>query len=272
MLTAILLAATLSPFDQVVAAERAFAAAAVSKGQHEAFLDTLTDDAISFNPTPESARASHQNQPHATSTLYWGPAWVAVSAAGDLAVSIGPWKVVPPKEQKNAPVNILTGYFISMWRRQMNGTWKVAVDAGTSFPMGYELPKVVENGSAPAGQAPRGNAQGAMQDITEAERVFRAKAKNGVGAAVAAQAEPAVRLYREGRAASMGASAQTLFVKDKRTGTCALDRVVPASSGDLGYAYGSCDYGTGEIRKRGYLHVWRKQTDGVWKILVDVAP
>jgi ketosteroid isomerase-like protein len=271
MLSALVLAATLSPFDQVVAAERAFAAAAVAKGQHEAFLDTLTEDAISFNPTPESARASHKNQPHATSTLYWGPAWVAVSAAGDLAVSIGPWKVIPPKEQAAAPVNILTGYFISMWRRQLNGSWKVAVDAGTSFPMGYELPKTVENGSART-PAPKGDAASAMAEITDAEKAFRVKAKNGVGAAVAAQAEPAVRLYREGRAASMGASAQTLFVKDKRTGTCSLDRVVPASSGDLGYAYGSCDYGTGEIRKRGYLHVWRKQTDGVWKILVDVAP
>jgi ketosteroid isomerase-like protein len=272
MLTAILLAATLSPFDQVVAAERAFAALALSKGQHEAFLDTLTDDAIAFNPTPESARESHKNQPHATSTLYWGPAWVAVSAAGDLAVSIGPWKVVPSAEQKNAPVNILTGYFISMWRRQANGTWKVAVDGGTSFPMGYDLPKTVENGSARPGQAPKGDAASAMAGITDAEKAFRAKAKNGVGGAVAAQAEASVRMYREGRAASMGASAQTLFVKDKRTGTCALDRVVPASSGDFGYAYGSCDYGTGEIRKRGYLHVWRKQADGSWKILVDVAP
>ena len=48
MLTAILLAATLSSFDEVVAAERAFAAASLEKGLHESFLAYLAEDAIVF--------------------------------------------------------------------------------------------------------------------------------------------------------------------------------------------------------------------------------
>ncbi len=270
MITAVLLAAALSPFDQVVASERAFAAASLEKGLHEAFLSYLAQDAIIFDPLPAPGRAAHEGKPQSKGKLSWGPAWVAVSSAGDLALSSGPWEFRLNEDTAKEP---RTGYFFSVWRRQQEGTWKVAVDIGISSPFPFAIPQSVENGSAGAA-APvvrPSDAANARLGVTHAERKLAKGAKSGLGEATAAQIDPAVRVYRDGKAVAIGRdAARALLAADRRDVTCATDRITAAASGDLGYAYGTC---TGEgSAQYGFLHVWRKQADGTWKIAVDVTP
>ena len=49
---------------------------------------------------------------------------------------------------------------------------------------------------------------------------------------------------------------------------CTAERIELASSGDLGYAYGTCAAGDAET---GYLRVWRRAADGRFFILADVV-
>jgi len=274
MITALLLAATLTPFDEVVAAERAFAAAAAVKDRHQAFLDHLAPDAIAFLPLPGPARPSHEGKPPAQGKLVWGPSWVAVSSSGDLALSTGPWEIQGLPE--DSPLDVKTGWFFSVWRRQPGGAWKVAVDAGTSARMKFALPKQVENGfaEAPGKGAPQGTAGDAKSAVTTAERALSGAAKSGLGAAIAAMADAHVRIYRERKAGAFGAAdARTLLANDKRSVSCSTDKIIAAVSGDLAYAYGTCaSAGTDDQSKLGFLHVWRRQADGSYKILVDVTP
>jgi ketosteroid isomerase-like protein len=273
LIAALLLAVTTSPFDQVVAAERAFAAASLKDGIHESFLANLAPDAIAFRPLPGPARDAHEGQPHSKAALSWGPAWVAVSSAGDLALSTGPWEVRPGED---AIIGVTTGLFVSVWRRQPGGAWKVAVDAGISSPLAFSIPSAVENGSAGAKAAPSrpSDAANARLGITTAERALAAAAKSGIGGAIAQDTEPMIRVYREHKPVAVGPeAARALLASDKRKAACAPDKIIASASGDLGYAYGTC---TGEEDGKpagyGFLHVWRKQTDGVWKILIDVTP
>lgn len=273
LVTALLLAAQLSPFDQVVASERAFAAASLEKGLHQAFLMNLAPDAIAFLPLPGPARPAHEGRPKSSAELSWGPTWVAVSAAGDLALSTGPWQV---KHNEETLINVTTGWFFSVWRRQPDGAFKVAVDSGISSPVKFDLPKVVDNGFA--GVAPRtpraGDAAKAAIGMTAAENAVSAVARTGLGRAVAAQADPLIRVYREGKAAAFESkAANALLEKDTRKVRCTADGVVASASGDLGYAYGTCvGEGADAASKYGFLRVWRMQADGAWKILADVTP
>ena len=270
MLTALVLAATLTPFDQVVASERAFAALSLEKGLHEAFLSYLAQDAIIFDPLPTPGRPAHEGKPPSKTTLSWGPAWVAVSSAGDLALSTGPWELRPPEDTGKEP---RTGYFFSVWRRQPDGAWKVAVDVGVSNPMAFEIPRTVENGlpGAAARAARPTDAANARIGVTTAERALAAAAKTGLGTAVAAKADPLVRVFRDGQPVAVGpVAARALLATDKRDVTCAPVQITAAASGDLGYAYGAC-MGEGSAQY-GFLHVWRMQADGTWRILVDVTP
>ena len=274
MLAAVLLAATLSPFDQVVAAERAFSAASVTQGQHEAFLANLAEDAVSFQPLPLPARPNHIGQPPSPAKLTWGPAWVAVSGAGDLAVSIGPWQFLAPKHPLVKPET--TGWFISMWRRQPDGSFKVAVDTSVALDMMFVIPKTVQNGLGAADPKPAkpGAEAEARLGVTAAEQVFAASAVRGFGAALAAQADPLLRVYRQNKPAGEGlAASQPLLAADRRKGSCKPGKIVAAASGDLGYAYGSCtSVDKAHPGECAFLHVWRKQPDGSWKVLVDVTP
>ena len=273
MLVALLLAAALSPFDQVVAAERAFAAASLEKGLHEAFLSYLAMNAIVLDPLPVPGRAAHEGKPPSKGSLSWGPAWVAVSSAGDLALSTGPWEFRP---EEGAPEKPRTGYFFSVWRLQPDGAWKVAVDAGVSSPMPFAIPQSVENGLAgvSAKVAKPADAANARIGVTTAERALTVAAKTGLGAAVAEKTDPLVRVYREGQAVAIGAVAvRALLGSDKRQVTCTPESTVAAASGDLGYAYGICaGEGGDSSTKYGFVRVWRKQADGTWKIMVDVTP
>jgi len=275
MLTALLLAAALpSNFDQVVAAEHGFAASAIKIGRNQAFLDNLAPDAITFNPLPAPARPLHENQPPPKGSLQWGPGWVAVASAGDLAVSTGPWRI-EVGERGPLTEKQVQGWFISMWRRQADGKWKVAVDAGVSSPMTFEMPGTVTNGTVTvsSGGPQAGDAASATRAITAAETAFAEAAKNGLGGALEAAADPQLRVYREGRLATFGADAGIpMFQGDQRKVVCATEKLIASKSGDLGYTYGTCTATGASTDKYGFLHVWRLQANGTWKVLVDVTP
>jgi ketosteroid isomerase-like protein len=199
---------------------------------------------------------------------------VAVSAAGDLALSTGPWQFIPPETTVQAPGR--TGWFLSVWRRQKDGAWKVAVDAGIPVPMPFAIPKTVENGFAasPAKVPHAKDAATARSEIAAAERMLTAAAANGIGSSVSTHADPLLRVYRKQKPVADGLdAARQALVEDRRQMACKPDKVVASASGDLGYSYGTCSgLGADASTTCGFLHVWRKQPDGAWKILVDVTP
>ncbi len=274
LLSALVFAATLSPFDQVVEAERAFAAASVRDGQHEAFLAHLADTAITFDPLPTPARPHHEGKPHASTVLTWGPSWVAVSSSGDLAFSSGPWQILGPDSNK---IKSLTGWFFSVWRLQPGGDWKVVVDSGGAMKMLFTLPTSVENGlpAAPAKNVKPNDAANARLAMTTAERALATAAKRGIGSALAAAAEPGVRLYRQNEDVAVGPAAKAVLDGERQKMSCAAEQITASASGDVGYAYGTCTEALGaggSDSKLGFLHVWRKQADGTYKLFIDVAP
>ena len=275
MLHALLVAAALTPFDQVVAAERAFAAASEAKGHHAAFLDYLAADAIAFQPLPSPGRAAHEGKPRANGTLAWGPAWATVSSAGDLGLSTGPFQFTQHGDPKVPPV---TGWYFSIWRRQADGSWKVAVDAGIGCPLSFVVPASVEDplrARKPAAQPPGpSDAAKARGKVATIERTLEAAAKKGMGAAVAAHADPQMRVHREGKPPAVGLeAAKALLATDTRALACTTERIVAAASGDLAYSYGSCSVADAVSNFRyGYLRVWRRQADGSFKVFVDVTP
>jgi ketosteroid isomerase-like protein len=274
MITALLLAATLSPFDEVVAAERAFAALSVKDGLHAAFLANFAADGVVFDPVPTNGRAAHEGKPRSKGTLSWGPAWAAVSSAGDIGFSSGPWEYRIPGEGAPPPS---TGWFFTAWRKQPDGAWKVEADLGVSVPLTFTPPTGVTNGwtSPEPARSPRpSDAAAARAKIATAEHALSVAGAKGLGAAVAAVADPEIRVYRDGKSPAEGPeAASTMLTADARTATCVAARVASSASGNLGYAYGTCTpAGAAAEKTFGYLRVWRRGGDGTWRVLVDVTP
>ena len=60
-------------------------------------------------------------------TLSWKPVGADVAASGDLGYTWGNWKY-------QAPDTAYYGNYFTAWKKQKDGSWKVALDGGNSSP------------------------------------------------------------------------------------------------------------------------------------------
>jgi ketosteroid isomerase-like protein len=257
--------------DSLVASESAFSAMSVASGMKAAFLTYLAPDGIVFRPTPTNGRKAWEAQPTSTATLVWEPSFAAVSSAGDLGYSTGPWELRPPPESGQPTAY---GHFSSVWRKERGGAWRVVADIGIS----HDKPlRGVGSGQFQPGPAlPRRTMKSGRSNLTAMDRkLSKAMRSAGAGAAVAAQAEVEVRLNVEGRLPSLGIDAaqarfDTLggFFEYRPQGSGI------ATSGDLGYTYGLAERFLSAKAPPAdtsvYLHVWRQEDGRTWKLALAV--
>jgi ketosteroid isomerase-like protein len=251
-----------SMLEQVAMAERAFAARSLEAGMKQAFLDNLEPGAILLRPDIVDGRKWIAERPDPPIVLDWKPVYVDVAAAGDLALSTGPWKVTAKADASQPPAY---GQFFSIWRRGSDGTWKVALDHGIS----HEGAALWDAGLAagPASAAADAHAGG---DLAASEARFATDAATlGVRAALAAQASDTIRIYREGVAPLLGRQA-ALAAVDAATSDYRIERFGVSRSNDFAWVLGT--YGkAGDARRAAWVvRVWRREASG-WKIAVDMV-
>ena len=116
-----------APVAQIVAqTERAFSARCAEIGIRDSFLEYFGTDAIRFTPEPRLARPDLEQEQCSTKVrLTWEPKIVRVASTGQLAVSTGPYVL-------QTATNKSYGYYLSVWKQQTDGGWKVVADIGVS--------------------------------------------------------------------------------------------------------------------------------------------
>lgn len=259
--------------DSLIASERAFSQYSVDHGMRDAFLAYLAKESVLMHPLPVKGRALWEGRQPSPATLIWEPSYAEVSGGGDLGVTTGPWELRPPA---GAADLVLHGHFISVWRKQDDGTWKVEVDLGGS----HDKPA---HGGVGSGELKRGpihadppaadRSKQALKDIDAAERRFSGAAtKAGLAAVISGWATEDVRFNREGRPPAEGREASRAALAADSTGVSWTPQGSGvARSGDLGYTYGV------RLRHLGaapdssvYLNVWRRERDGKWRVSLMV--
>jgi len=122
----------------LVDTERAFARTATVKGLRDSFLDYFADDSIALVPAPESATArlrAQPSQPFSALEITWEPRLGDVAGSNDIGWLTGPSTIV---DHTAAPPAPRFGNYLSVWRRQPDGRWRVYIDVGVNVP---ELPQ-----------------------------------------------------------------------------------------------------------------------------------
>ena len=137
-------------YSDLVTAEQTFAADAVVRGTRAAFLEALASDGVVFAPGPTSGKAIWTARPDNKDRLEWAPSVAEVAASGDLGYTSGPWRYTVKGDTKPSAF----GHYLTAWKKQADGHWKVLVDHGidhaeTPFP-----DKVVRRGGIASGLAP----------------------------------------------------------------------------------------------------------------------
>jgi ketosteroid isomerase-like protein len=65
-------------------------------------------------------------------TIHWEPRVAEVSKSGEFGYTSGPYEFTSKDAQGN--VVIRRGSFVTIWRKQTDGTWKVELDIGAPAP------------------------------------------------------------------------------------------------------------------------------------------
>ena len=115
--------------EELLDADRAFAASAAEEGVAAAFAAFAADDAMLFVPGraplrgPEAARARFEDLPEGAQ-LVWEPRAAHVSSRGDMGWTWGVGLFRAPGEEP------LTSHYVSIWTRDFDGAWIWAADIG----------------------------------------------------------------------------------------------------------------------------------------------
>ena len=174
--------------------ERAFAKMARERGVSPAFSAFFAPEGLIFNPRPTSAHSLHDGKPDDGTRLEWEPSFAEVSASEDLGWTTGPWSW---RKHASDETPAAHGHFVSVWKRQPDGTWKVALDLGIAHaePSRVPLALAALRKAPPAGV----DSPHALKEMLTAESRFQAEAAaKGHGAALAAYGAEDLRTYREG--------------------------------------------------------------------------
>ncbi len=73
------------------------------------------------------------------STMTWSPVRAEIAGSGDLGYTYGTYEIV--RRVDGREVSRRTGKYLTVWRREKDGVWRVAADIGSADPPPAERPK-----------------------------------------------------------------------------------------------------------------------------------
>ena len=243
--------------NELVAAERAFAARAEKTTTQDAFLSVLADDATMFRPQAVNARESLRQQPmNPNGLLRWFPRLGDVAESGELG-----WTTGPSEAGQRGQAPTYKGHFVSIWQRSAAGEWRLQVDLGSAAP--NPLPLSTLDTAFRRAPRPARAGRGTAAELSAADRKFA----TGISAYETLLSDSA-RVYRDGhQPTSTRASGIELLRSKPQPVKWLPGRAVVARSGDLGYTLGTYE----GAENGNYVRLWRATSDRGWVIVLDIT-
>lgn len=231
--------------EDLANAERAFAATSVKKGFHQAFVEHLAEDGLVFAPAPTNGKKLHADAPESKALLNWYPAYADISSSLDWGYTTGPYAFKATSEDTAAAG---AGFYLSVWKKQPDGQWKVAIDMGNSFAPNLLKEEVYHPAPAPDNKLAKGTTENLLaQDVQPVQPYFEE-----------------TLLYRHGEYPVKYKDVIIEPAANVRYTTLGHD-LSPAA--DMAYTYGSYSQPTGKGTETGYyLKIW-KALDGEWRLV-----
>jgi ketosteroid isomerase-like protein len=122
--------------DGIMHTDREFNAYCKAHGRSAAFMHFASDSALQMRERAvplrglQEIRAFYMQINDTSSNLSWEPEFGMVS--GNLGYTFGWWsfkaKPAPGKD------TVLTGNYVTIWKKQADGSWKYILDGGNSAP------------------------------------------------------------------------------------------------------------------------------------------
>ena len=122
--------------EELLDVDRAFSQASVEKGQTTAFLEYMAPEAVIYPMVGDPIRGIDEfSQIMAApasgaseARLEWEPYFADISLSGDIGYTLGKYRATFP--QADGEPQVSQGNYITVWKRQSDGTWRFVFDGG----------------------------------------------------------------------------------------------------------------------------------------------
>jgi ketosteroid isomerase-like protein len=260
-----------SALQEMVKTEQAFSKMAEEKNARDAFMAFIADDGLLFRPGAVNGKKwmiEHPVPPSdKKSLLAWQPTFAGMAASGDMGFTTGPWEF---KGDTKDEVPSGYGHFMTVWKKQADGSWKFVVDLGISHPVSGGPQTLWQPEESKQKQTFKPvDVASARESLLDHDRKYADAILNeGLAKAFVAHAAAEVRLYRVNNLPYIGRDAASAALA-KTTGAIKWQPLAAdvSRAGDLGYTHGTYEAGN---ERGSYVRIWQKQ-DGHWRIIMDVA-
>jgi ketosteroid isomerase-like protein len=274
-----------TPLQSMVDTERAFARMAEEQGVRAAFMAFIAEDGVLFRPTAVKGKQWMTEHPQPSSDkrplLSWQPTFADIALTGDMGYTTGPWEF---KTDIKDAKPVAFGNFLTVWKKQADGSWKFAIDLGISNPQPAQTPVFWQPPTifrrAMAGRRVDVGAETAV--LLAREREFsNASATRGAQVAFDSYAADEVRVFRNNKQPIIGKKAAgPVFPVSPVVWTWDPAFADVSQSGDLGYSYGTYEITQKNLGPRtpkmpqkveagNYYRIWKK-VGREWKVVADL--
>ncbi|HYJ03598.1 MAG TPA: nuclear transport factor 2 family protein [Chthoniobacterales bacterium] len=253
----------------MVDAEKKFYETGQEKGTRAAFLEFLAEDGIVFRPGPVNGKEAWAKRPEAGLDLVWEPTFAVIARSADFGYDTGPakWRATRQEEKFTGH-----GQFISIWKKQKDGSWKVALDCGIENPEPTGKPETLRLVVLDEPKA-AGDFNEAQKSRWDVQEKFTQAAKTDSAMATLKFAADEIRVFRDGHSPSVGKEAARPLL-DASAGRMTYEMLGAdmSRSADLSYTYGKYS----NLRRKGteqghYFQIWQTDKSGEWKLALDWA-
>ncbi|RYZ57245.1 MAG: hypothetical protein EOO14_11215 [Chitinophagaceae bacterium] len=244
--------------DEMIRAEKSFAAYSVLHGTKEAFLRFAdTASTLFTNGEPVNGYQLWQSRENKPGVLNWRPRYAEIAASGDFGYTCGPWTFQPGTTEDKVIAN---GYYFTVWKKNSAGEWKFMLDIGADTgPAMNDTAEIVQHAET---------RKGVEITMLEAEADFSRHYKMDSVNAYALFASEKALFAREGTGIEKEPK-QIQSPSNANEGQISFSALGSglAPSGDLGFVYGTA---TLNGKKEGYLRIWRNESRG-WKLALQLV-
>jgi ketosteroid isomerase-like protein len=111
-------------------ADKAFSKLSADKGMKTAFMEYIDSNGVLLRPNEMPIIGANaidylSQQDDKDYTLVWEPRGADIAQSGDLGYTFGVYKMQPKTVD-----TVIFGTYISIWKKQADGTWRFVLDSG----------------------------------------------------------------------------------------------------------------------------------------------
>lgn len=260
----------------MIQAEQAFIDMARTQNRRDAFLFFLSDSAVTQGPKgPIKGKEALRKQAVNNDLLRWHISRSLISSSQDFGYNSGPWEYFARRSDEK-PGGY--GEFNSIWKKLPDGTWKILLDIGISYPTpGKDTSRTVLSFIGGSQKAKRSKAN--ANELVSAENKFQSALKTDRVSAYQYVVSPYTQLMHSGHAPYRNLDSVNDYVQHcPKTTNHVIMGYGQSGSNDLGYVYGVADValpsdGNTVIKKGTFVRIWttlHSKNPEKWTLALDL--